>query len=371
MNATATPWRTRLLRHSGWDALLVGLAFGHGLLLLWVPSVALIAVGLWWNTNTIGHNFIHLPFFRSKRLNQWFAAYLSILTGVPQALWRERHLAHHRGEPWRWRPSTELKLHAALIAVAWMVMAVFAPRFFLSTYIPGYLLGLALCHFQGHYEHARGVTSHYGRAYNWLFFNDGYHAEHHARPGRHWTQLKCVAPEAAAVSRWPAVLRWLEAAPLEALEKLVLRWRWLRHFVLRCHRRAWVRLLQQMPRPESVTVVGGGLFPRTALLLHALLPGVRLTVVDADPEHVKIARQWLDGCAEYRVACYSEQSANEIAGDTDLLVFPLAFRGQRAWVYESGARITVVHDWIWRRRGLSVVVSPFLLKRMNLIVREG
>ncbi len=33
-----------------------------------VPSVPLVAVALWWNANTIAHNFIHTPFFRSRAL---------------------------------------------------------------------------------------------------------------------------------------------------------------------------------------------------------------------------------------------------------------------------------------------------------------
>ena len=82
-------------RHSRWDALLVFLALAHGALLLARPSIPLIAVALWWNANTISHNFIHLPFFRSRALNRLFSWYLTALLGIPQTLWRERHLAHH------------------------------------------------------------------------------------------------------------------------------------------------------------------------------------------------------------------------------------------------------------------------------------
>jgi fatty acid desaturase len=35
---------------------------------------------------------------------------------------------------------------------------------------------------------AWGVSS-YGKLYNWLFFYNGYHAEHHFRPKVHWTQM--------------------------------------------------------------------------------------------------------------------------------------------------------------------------------------
>src|SRR5207247_6320193 len=36
---------------------------------------------------------------------------------------------------------------------------------------------------------AWGVSS-YGRIYNWLFFYNGYHAEHHFRPKVHWTKIE-------------------------------------------------------------------------------------------------------------------------------------------------------------------------------------
>ena len=50
----------RVLRHSKWDALLVALSFAHGGALFAVPSIPVIALGLWWNSNTVAHNFIHV-----------------------------------------------------------------------------------------------------------------------------------------------------------------------------------------------------------------------------------------------------------------------------------------------------------------------
>src|SRR5215212_5119018 len=82
----------RILRNSKWDVLLVGLALVHGALLLLFPSPVLIALGMWWNANTIAHNFIHRPFFNSRWLNRAFSFYLSLVLGIPQSLWRARHL---------------------------------------------------------------------------------------------------------------------------------------------------------------------------------------------------------------------------------------------------------------------------------------
>jgi hypothetical protein len=51
-------------------------------------------------------------------------------------------------------------------------------------------------------------------------------------------------------------------------------------------------------------------------------------------------------------------------------VFPLSFDGARELLYaRPPARAVIVHDWIWRRRGTSRIVSPILLKRVNLVQR--
>src|SRR5262245_29772552 len=104
----------RILRHSTWDVLLIALSLAHGLVLLLAPSIPVIALGLWWNANTISHSFIHLPFFRSNRANHAYALYLTLLLGFPQSLWRRRHLAHHSGKrPETWlRPSIAFRSEA-------------------------------------------------------------------------------------------------------------------------------------------------------------------------------------------------------------------------------------------------------------------
>src|SRR5207244_6782809 len=90
---------------------------------------------------------------------------------------------------WRLRFSRRLMTETGVVLAVWITLLTSSPRFFLTAYLPGYAAGLALCWLHGHYEHARGTTSHYGRLYNLLFFNDGYHVEHHAAPGTHWARL--------------------------------------------------------------------------------------------------------------------------------------------------------------------------------------
>jgi hypothetical protein len=253
-------------------------------------------------------------------------------------------------------------------------MVAFAPSFFAAVYVPGYLAGLCLCHLQGHFEHAGGTTSHYGWLYNRLFFNDGYHVEHHRHPGEHWTRLPQTADPNAQRSRWPPVLRWLDAfgslrspnaRALERLERIALRSRTLQRFLLASHERAFRRLLAQLPRARRVTIVGGGLFPRTALILRKLLPDATLSIVDAQPEHLEIARRFVDG-VELRHQFFDAHSPD----DADLVVVPLSFIGDRRAVYEHPpARAVLVHDWLWRPHGGGVRVSWLLLKRLNLVTR--
>jgi hypothetical protein len=355
-------------RTMGRDVLLIALAALHAVILLTWPTVVTIALGLWWNANTISHNFIHRPFFRACRANFAFACYLSALLGFPQTLWRDRHLAHHAGFPARVRISGQLAGESLAVFAVWTALVAWSPRFFALVYLPGFVAGLLLSHLQGHYEHARGVTSHYGWLYNFLCFNDGYHAEHHAHPGVHWSELPARIQPGTSASRWPALLRWLDAVNLESLERIVLRSPRLQAMVLRCHREAFRRLLRDHSQVTRVIIVGGGLFPRTALLLRELLPGASITVLDASRLNLDAAAPLLPGGTH--VICRRYFPGESL--DCDLAVFPLSFSGDRDRAYrDPPARVTLIHDWIWRRHGrsLSSVVSMFLLKRVNLVLR--
>ena len=364
MISARTAWSGRVLRHSSWDALLIGLSVVQAMALLVVPSVPLVALGLWWNANTIAHNFIHRPFFRVPAANRAYSLYLSVLLGLPQSIWRERHLAHHADRPVRvrWR-SREVVVEGTLVLAAWAIALRFVPEVFVFVYLPGWALGLGLCWLQGYYEHAGGTTSHYGRVYNFLFFNDGYHVEHHARPGQHWSRLRAQGGSIRA-SRWPPVLRWLDACSLDGLERVVLRSPRLQQVVLRVHERAFRRLLPLVGEVQSIAVVGGGLFPRTAILLRRLLPDATLVVLDASAAHLESARSFLDDTVLLRHALYRGAEFDGV----DLVVVPLAYLGRRQSIYERPpARAVLVHDWIWRSHGRGVIISPWLFKRLNLI----
>src|SRR5260370_7495160 len=113
MQATEVPAPACDLRY--WDVLFIAVAALHAVVLMAWPAAPVIAIGVWWNSNTISHNFIHRPFFRSRLLNLLFSAYLSVLLGIPQALWRQRHLAHHAGVEWKLRIAPHLAVDSTLL----------------------------------------------------------------------------------------------------------------------------------------------------------------------------------------------------------------------------------------------------------------
>jgi fatty acid desaturase len=356
-----------VLRHSAGDAVLILMSLVYAILLLSVPSVALIAVGQWWTANTVAHNFIHTPFFRSRTLNRLYSIYLSALVGFPQELWRGRHLRHHRGDERPVSFTRHAGLESTVIATLWITLAWNVPHFFATVYVPGYCAGLGLCFLQGHFEHAGGTTSHYGWIYNWLFFNDGYHVEHHQRPGLHWTRLPLERSGDARTSAWPPVLRWLDTRALDCLERIALRSPWIQHYVLRAHERAFRVLLPALPRADRITIVGGGLFPRTALILRKLRPEASLTILDACRDHLDVARPFLGESIDLR-----EQFFDPSIDQTgDLVVIPLSFIGKRSEVYNRPpAQAVLIHDWLWNTHGTrGVRVSWLLLKRLNLVTR--
>lgn len=354
------------LRHSKWDALLIALSLGHAAVLLLAPSIPVMAIGLWWNSNTISHNFIHLPFFRSRTMNRLYSIYLSLLLGIPQSLWRDRHLAHHQGQVKNVRLTPPIFLEMGLVLVLWGLLLSLIPRFFLTVYLPGYLVGLGLCHLSGYFEHAHGTTSHYGLLYNLSLFNDGYHVEHHRRPGEHWTLLPGQVRPGTQTSRWPAVLRWIEVVNLELLERLVLHSKALQRFVLKRHESAFRALLPKLPEVRRAKIVGGGVFPRTALILQRLLPGLEITIIDASSKNLETSKAFLNGSVEFVHEIYAPTHQD----DADLVVIPLSFVGDRGAVYKNPpARAALVHDWIWARRAEGVPVSLLLLKRLNLVRR--
>lgn len=231
-------------------------------------GAVLYALSIGWNLDSCSHNFVHNPFFAWEPLNRLTAYVFSFELGTPQTMYKYVHMRHHAGNSDRigpdgttldpislyqygadgkvepmlpyvfkqfWRddgPFTVAKkirekrpkeadeamhefwamvaLYGALLVVNWQFVLFLAPF---------YYLGQCMSFLIAWYEHAganpdepvaTGVST-YEPVYNWLFLNNGYHAEHHHRPKVHWTQMKAVREETRA-EQAAAGLRTLKVA---------------------------------------------------------------------------------------------------------------------------------------------------------------
>jgi fatty acid desaturase len=135
----------------------------------------------------------------------WLSIYRHGRNGEPENVWSytflsffredmgEIHRSISRRRPFdaKWGRIELIAFFAfAALALLWNWEAVLF-------YLPFYYLGNCLSSLNGYYEHfhgdpdtpiAWGVSSHQS-LYNWLWFANGYHAEHHYRPKVHWTKL--------------------------------------------------------------------------------------------------------------------------------------------------------------------------------------
>lgn len=101
----------------------------------------------------------------------------------------------------------------------------FSWKWVMLCYLPAFYIALSLVNIQNYYEHYGAKpedryadsVSYYGRLYNLLTFNDGYHQEHHLRPQAHWSTMPIVRREhrdkldetQRVVSPVPAILGFL------------------------------------------------------------------------------------------------------------------------------------------------------------------
>ena len=199
------------------------------------------------NINGVAHNFIHNPFFRRPLLNRLFSVSQSIACCFSQTYYDAVHMQHHKGNsdrqdengetidwlsiyrhghdgeaenPWsyvflsvfRENPAAVRKelrkrggkdlfwgnIELAAFATALFVMFLFNWRYVIFFFLPFWYLGHCFSYLNGYFRHygadpdkpiAWGVSS-YGKIYNWIFFYNGYHAEHHFRPKVHWTKME-------------------------------------------------------------------------------------------------------------------------------------------------------------------------------------
>src|SRR5262249_53007759 len=154
---------------------------------------------------------------------------------------------------------------------------------------------------------------------------------------------RLAAPEARA-SAWPPILRFMEAlgewplAALNRLERFALGHRVLRSWLVRCHERAFAALLPPLRSERNLRTIairGGGLFPRTVLVLHRLVPDATLVVWEMSREHITVARRCLEQEAPRARVRFVERrlewpASPQALAAFDLVVLPLAYAGDRS-----------------------------------------
>jgi fatty acid desaturase len=230
-------------------ALLITTFVGFHSLPGWFLAVSFVAVA-WsycWNMQCISHNFIHNSFFANEWLNRAFAVLESLALGVPHILYHHYHLNHHWGDSDAQGPDGSTRDWSSIyrfgkngqpegfiryclisffrvevgpvlrvcvrhgrqhvlqciaeslaLGAFWVTMALVDWRYLVYFYLPSYYLGWVLSYAEGYLEHynaqpgnyfANSVSS-YNWIYNLLWFNNGYHQEHHWDPKVHWTQMR-------------------------------------------------------------------------------------------------------------------------------------------------------------------------------------
>lgn len=146
-------------------------------------------------------------------------------------LWRVSEQEHElrdlasRSPERRTRELRQIQFDRAAHFLGMALFLVISWKWILLCYLPAFYIALALVNIQNYYEHYGALpesrytdsVSYYGRIYNLLTFNDGYHQEHHLRPQAHWSTMPAVRKEHAStldeaervVSPVPAILGFL------------------------------------------------------------------------------------------------------------------------------------------------------------------
>jgi fatty acid desaturase len=233
------------------------LIFPHAPWWVLVPMGLIFSVSISWNINGIAHNFIHNPYFTWSPLNRAFSWLLSVTMGFSQQFYDLVHHRHHQGNsdrpgedgdtvdwlsiyrhgedgepesPWTYtffgyfRDDPKLifrEIHKRSPSNAWfgvfeiaswvlLVITGFLLNWkFMLFFFPFYYFGHCLSYLNGYFLHyggnpdlpiAWGVSS-YHKLYNLIWFNNGYHAEHHFRPRQHWTKMHGLHEQIAEEQR--------------------------------------------------------------------------------------------------------------------------------------------------------------------------
>lgn len=195
------------------------------------------------NYQCIAHNFIHNTFFKSDYLNGWFSVLNTLGLIMPQSFYKSHHINHHVHNNDKWQngepPKDKSSLYyygkngkeegmlrytllsyfrlsiaflykdssqrnGSLVLIEIVVLALFItcltiinPWAVLVFVLPVHYIGTSMASLENYAEHhgcspdnkLSNSVSCYTSVYNLLWFNNGYHQEHHYEPEIHWTKL--------------------------------------------------------------------------------------------------------------------------------------------------------------------------------------
>jgi fatty acid desaturase len=105
-----------------------------------------------------------------------------------------------RAEPRRSHELRQIQRDRIANFLGLALLSLISWKWTLTCYVPALFIAVMLMNFQNYFEHYgatpgerfANAVSYYGRLYNLLAFNDGYHQEHHLCPKAHWTRLPGV-----------------------------------------------------------------------------------------------------------------------------------------------------------------------------------
>ena len=126
----------------------------------------------------------------------------------------------------RRRELRQLQVDRAAHCLALAGFAAISWQWTVMCYLPAFFCALTLVNVQNYYRHyganpdsrMTDSVSHYGRFYNLVTFNDGYHQEHHLSPATHWSKMPAInarhqerlAAQPRIISPVPAMLGFLD-----------------------------------------------------------------------------------------------------------------------------------------------------------------
>jgi len=194
------------------------------------------------------------------------------------------------------------------------------------------------------------------------------------------------------------LLRHLYCHALNVLEYTTMNIPFIRDWVLAVHHSAFQRLLRGC-RYNRILVVGGGIYPRTAIIMKSLYPHAQITIQDKSRESLKIAEAYLQRThqelnisylhKEYILSLpattqYSTEYSTVPAttcgtnittvtttlttASQDLVICPLAFQSISTSRPIHVMYTRVRHCWIWEHTDSkkTTLVSYLLLKKLVL-----